>query len=579
MMFRLAENERTARRARIKRGSALGRAALRREEREVRRRLQTLYEQARAEIEQTIIERGDQLGILRLGVLQDLRAQLDASIDRLGRRRDQLLDEALARAIAIGVGPFSADLPAASLGRISDQILLFMHSYIEADGLQLSDRLWRLDQHARESVGRAVETAVIQGHSASRAAQEFLARGVAVPADVAAKMEMAGAGRLARVAGRALMTGDGERSAYANALRVFRTEINRAHGEAYRASLDQLPDVIGVRFVLSPAHPQRDVCDMHASVNRYGLGPGVYPKGKSPWPAHPNTLSFEEVVFADEVTDEDRRGQEDRISWLQRQPPEIQEAVLGSRMKRGALEQGKLTEGQISTPWRVLKVRYQQQGIDIASLTPVPVRAQFAASRGKAMDREGAVAFVLERGRAAGVEYACAFDTRTGVEAFRKTSNQRSAVYFDEAEVALFRDPRNRIELVHNHPSSSSLSVADLNLSRLPGIERVVAVGHDGGIYAGKALVEGTELQRLAKEVDQRLYDVILPLYRRGELSERSANMLHPHLKNATLAKLGAVDYQVVQLGPSLAEGLREVGGQWVEQVLQDLVKQLRGGV
>ncbi|QUJ69219.1 hypothetical protein KDD30_07770 [Photobacterium sp. GJ3] len=30
----------------------------------------------------------------------------------------------------------------------------------------------------------------------------------------------------------------------------------------------------------------------------------VKSKGKSPWPAHPNTLSYEQVMFVDEVTEE-----------------------------------------------------------------------------------------------------------------------------------------------------------------------------------------------------------------------------------------------------------------------------------
>jgi len=104
---------------------------------------------------------------------------------------------------------------------------------------------------------------------------------------------------------------------------------------------------------------------MHASVNRYGLGRGVYPKGKTPWPAHPNTLSFTEVVFEDEVTDEDTAGKEDRIAWLKKQPATVQWSVLNSRKKRAALVKDLLKENQIGTPWKVLKKRFIKQGIDV----------------------------------------------------------------------------------------------------------------------------------------------------------------------------------------------------------------------
>jgi hypothetical protein len=87
-----------------------------------------------------------------------------------------------------------------------------------------------------------------------------------------------------------------------NATRLFRTEINRAHGEAYIKGFLSLPDAAGVRFTLSPMHPKPDICDVHAAADLYGLGPGVYPTRETcPWPAHPNTMSYVVGVFKDEV--------------------------------------------------------------------------------------------------------------------------------------------------------------------------------------------------------------------------------------------------------------------------------------
>lgn len=365
-------NIRTARKAAIKRASKRGRAELRKLDGDARRALRSAYDQARASIEQAIISAGDSGAVLRIEVLQELLGQVNQRIAILSSERNQLLDEALGAAAQLGVRPFAEDAAALGVGltQVANESAQFVRTFLAEDGLQLSDRLWRLDRGAREAVGRAIESAVIQGHGASRAAADFLARGEAVPADVAAKIGEAGAEKVAKAAGQALMRDD--ESAYANALRVFRTEINRAHGEAYQAAAFEHPEVIGTRFLLSPNHPRPDICDMHASVNRYGLGPGVYPKDRNPWPAHPNTLSFVVVVFQDEVTDADRQGKEDRIEWLKKQGPGMQEAVLGSTRKRAALAKGILTENEIRTPWKVLKQKYIRKGVDVDKLTPPP---------------------------------------------------------------------------------------------------------------------------------------------------------------------------------------------------------------
>ncbi len=42
--------------------------------------------------------------------------------------------------------------------------------FVAEDGLQLSDRAWRLDRHARDIIVNAIEMAVIQGHGATQAA-------------------------------------------------------------------------------------------------------------------------------------------------------------------------------------------------------------------------------------------------------------------------------------------------------------------------------------------------------------------------------------------------------------------------
>jgi len=368
--IRLAENPRTRVKAAIKRASKTARADMRRLVAGLEKDLEQVYRDAVNDLRTYLDAAAPDGDSLRLEVMRDLLSQSEVRLSQLEQLRNGMLDQGLLGAADKGVAPFTADAAriGTNLTQVADDAVRFTVSFVAEDGLQLSDRLWAIDNGARESVAGAIQRSIIQGHSASQAAQEFLARGEAVPNSIAQKANGATPGRIHNNIRSELLTGDG--SAYANALRVFRTEINRAHGEAYQAAAFEHPDVIGTRFLLSPRHPRVDICDMHAKVNRYGLGPGVYPKGKSPWPAHPNTLSFVEVVFDDEVTDDDRAGKEDRISWLKRQDVTVQYGVLGSKAKQQALRLEVLRENEINTPWRVLKKKYQRRGVDIGTAVP-----------------------------------------------------------------------------------------------------------------------------------------------------------------------------------------------------------------
>lgn len=349
--------------ASIKRASSRARSRLRKIDKHAHRRLTEIYQQARIEIVGLIQEAEAADGTIRMERLNRLRDQVDARLSALSRSRDELLGSQMREAAELGLDPFAGII--ANPGEIADRALLDVINFVAADGLQLSDRIWRIDQQTRDVIRNSLEQAIIRGDSATRAARDFIQRDLQVPIDLQRKIGAAQAHKIAQQTGAALINGE---SPLYHAKRLFRTEINRVHGEAYMASAFESEDVIGTKFLLSPNHPKTDICDMHAAVNRYGLGKGVYPKDRNPWPAHPNTLSFTVVVFADEVTQADRDGKENRIDWLKQQSPARQQSVLKSRKKRAALHQGLLKENQIATPWRALKERYTRQGIDIDAL-------------------------------------------------------------------------------------------------------------------------------------------------------------------------------------------------------------------
>jgi hypothetical protein len=308
--------------------------------------LEKLYRAAAQDIQRQIAAAGGADGNVSLQELQTVLAQVNARLKQLTEARDRMFNQNMAAAISIGADVFVGLGIAA---QIHANTVRTLRNFVGPDGLQLSDRIWRLDRQARDLITNAVESAVIQGQGAAQAARELLARGEAVTAELAAKMRAANAQAMAEVASE-LLTGVG--SPMDNAMRVMRTEINRAHGTAYAEGFMQHPDAAGLRFMLSPGHPKPDICDLLSRQNLYGLGLGVYPTLEDTgWPAHPNTISFVVGVFKDEVTAADRAGKETHLQALDRLTPAQQIGVLGKN-KHEVFKAGKLTPRMIRTPWR-----------------------------------------------------------------------------------------------------------------------------------------------------------------------------------------------------------------------------------
>lgn len=73
------------------------------------------------------------------------------------------------------------------------------------------------------------------------------------------------------------------------ASRIARTEVSRAVND--RDAIDIMADeqLEFVQILLSQAHSITDICDLHAGINKYGVGKGIYPKELAPKPPfHPH---------------------------------------------------------------------------------------------------------------------------------------------------------------------------------------------------------------------------------------------------------------------------------------------------
>lgn len=283
--------------------------------------------------------------------LAEFEAFLAALLERARARWSQLLGDGLAESAALAALVLPAGM---GNGTIVQQTLQQLSDFVGADGLQLSDRIWRVNEGTRRAIADTLRGAILRGESAWQAAQGLLASGAAVPPATVAAAQGARASALAAAAAGALMRDQG--NPLRNALRVTRTEINRAFTESFVASAFAHPDTAGVKFNLSPLHPRPDICDLYAKANLHGLGVGVYPRGAHPYPAHPETLSFLTVVFEDEITPEDRAGQQTPFEWLRGASAEDQVGVLGVN-KAAEFQAGRLLDGELLAPWREVRMR------------------------------------------------------------------------------------------------------------------------------------------------------------------------------------------------------------------------------
>lgn len=342
----------------VKDASAAGQEKLRGLDAAALAALAAHYEAAARDLGQLVDAAAGAGGTVTPAALPSLMQQIQARLGHLSGVRDAALAQNIDEAAAVGVAPFTPTVNAAQLAAIRSEAAQAVHAFVGPDQLKLSDRIWRIDRHASEVVGQAVQNAVLRGDGAARAAREFLAKRIPLPADIALAKDAASAKSIGAKVEDVLLTGSG--APLDNAKRVMRTEINRAHSGAYQRGAAADPDSIGTQFLLSPRHPRVDICDMHARANLYGLGDGVYPHGRSPLPAHPNTLSFEVVKYRDEVTAADRAGRQSVDEFLGTVPGKDRKGILGVN-KNEAFEAGKLPATQVRSRWRDVKRRIDRQ--------------------------------------------------------------------------------------------------------------------------------------------------------------------------------------------------------------------------
>ena len=231
--------------------------------------------------------------------------------------------------------------PPGQIWRVNREGILWFREFVKNGGLVIDPAYWRIENNAIGVVGAAIEKALTNGWDANKAAAKFIYDG---PANDVVQAQV-------------------DPSDYDHVTELFQTLINRGHGNAYMAGAETTPGFGGFRYLLSPRHPEPDICDLLAVQNLYGLGNGVYPSvAQCPWPAHPGTLSYVELVFKDEVTDADRASKETSLQALSRLSSEVRQGVLGVT-KAKYFDQGLLKSWMIRSPLEEVQSRLVRLGL------------------------------------------------------------------------------------------------------------------------------------------------------------------------------------------------------------------------
>jgi hypothetical protein len=183
-------------------------------------------------------------------------------------------------------------------------------------GMKLSDRIWNISNNNETAIRNIIQDAVATGQDAVTTAR-LLEKYVRADMNTLAKdyPDM-----MKRLQGR--IPGD---ISY-EALRLARTETSNAFWRGTVEGARNSPTYAGVRWVLSPSHPVRDICDTYAEHDE-GLGEGVFSPGNEPMGVpHPNCMcivvavhdSSEDVIKKLNEWQKNPQSQPDIEAWYQK---------------------------------------------------------------------------------------------------------------------------------------------------------------------------------------------------------------------------------------------------------------------
>lgn len=160
---------------------------------------------------------------------------------------------------------------------------------IYGDGLNLSSRIWKLDEESRQGINAVLYNGVANQRSAwdvAKSLEKYLGANADCPRWTSYRLNVVPKTEIAKGDTTGLYTGsdcESQGVSY-NALRLARNEIQTVHAAATDEIMGKLPWVEEEQIYLSNAHPEKDECD--DVVNGGRDGEGIYPVGTIKLPIH-----------------------------------------------------------------------------------------------------------------------------------------------------------------------------------------------------------------------------------------------------------------------------------------------------
>lgn len=206
-------------------------------------------------------------------------------------------------------------------GVFSPQLSVLLNAaseHLYGDSLNLSARIWNIDREARDGINAVLMQGIANSDSAWNVAkklEEYLGTDADCPRWTTTRLYGLTKTDIARGDTTGLLTNPkglmkgslawasednpcSSRGVSYNALRLARTEIQKAHALATDKILASQPWVENEQINTSPSHGEPDECDEVAKGGE--KNDGVYPVGTIELPLHPNCLCFKTAVLMDE---------------------------------------------------------------------------------------------------------------------------------------------------------------------------------------------------------------------------------------------------------------------------------------
>lgn len=336
---------------------------------------------------------------------------------------------------------------------------------------------------------------------------------------------------------KAIYNATQEKARY-HAERIARTENARAYADGQMNRFLDDDDIVAFQWKLSSRHPRYDICDFYANADLYGLGKGVYPKGKFPrLPAHPHCMCHIKPMTELDIDVNKRHTNLEQagLEYIKSLSKQHQEVLLGVNGREQVLS-GKANWQDMARGWtsntfnarvpamlqelprntvklhppkgdsinsdyiidtkvinnKAYRDKYNELGYskDVSRLIYSECIACLNAANGYNRERGIMIDIVTKK---------------VGKENIGKIGSNNVRVYYPNN----VKTPTNRYVVIHNHPKNITFSVTDIeSYLRSRSVHSAVLVDSMGHVYQIKNINRNIDVDKVVNDMKSLYNDI-----------------------------------------------------------------------